>query len=529
MRSPNGGAQSFTETAHPKPAGSSIYDIPSELLIAIFSDVAASQTSLYYESLRTLSAVSKSWKKIINSCPALWAFVSSDHHEHEIRQALQCSRDYPLRVEVVEDGMDYDIMTEVVNQFPRWKHASVTTYSSATLNSLCLDPAPMLVGLHLAYEGGGEDGEEDEEEGSRIDLFGGDAPKLEVLSLAGVEIPWNSRLLIGLKSLSLKQTPELPSVEKLREALHQCPDLEALELRSLCLSENGSGVEPTTHSRDAGWSSLIQFTRLQVLTVCENPSWFTASLLAGISAPVCSRIVMDDASEATLLDLLTTRLDHSMRQAAAASISLLLGNGNISIRILDEMGSPIFTIDLEPQFAMYPSNTAVTGLIETLESTLPRPLPIELEVKSYKYTSPLDIRFRIDAFADRFPDLTSLSLVVQDSSSVGDSATLSVILKYLSEPQRRQGEDSELRWPYSHLKRLRLRLDGWRSDQRVRHALVNVPRSRLEARTNAEHSSHAPIPAAIESVVMCGRGLCGRSVEDGEVVEELWGSDSKQG
>lgn len=106
-----------------------------------------------------------------------------------------------------------DAIMEVVNECERWKLARVTVHNIDAFEPLCHHPAPMLVTLDLA------NANRDNGETRCLDLFNGDAPRLKDLRLIQIVIPWESRLLTRLRTLSLTNISGPPSVEQLRESL----------------------------------------------------------------------------------------------------------------------------------------------------------------------------------------------------------------------------------------------------------------------------------------------------------------------
>lgn len=115
-----------------------------------------------------------------------------------------------------------------------------------------------------------------------LDLFTGKAPKLLSVRLCGVALKrWNSGLLSGLRSLTLRQLYELgPSLPEMLDILRASPELERLILIGIRLPFNATLTRPST----VFLHSLLSL-ELEGVHVRRNE---LADLLDSIRAPHCT-------------------------------------------------------------------------------------------------------------------------------------------------------------------------------------------------------------------------------------------------
>lgn len=243
----------------------SIYRLPNEVLVLIFQNCIHS-TSSRFDKLQTsapfnISQVSKRWRDITFSTPALWTKIDIVHGSL-VDDFISRSKSLPLDVEL-ECGEDDDRpqdklflrlppkamqdrfmqqlrerrqrdslshIVEVVGlSAHRLRSLKLSNCPTIYSSMLPLPAAPILEILHI----------ESPDIGGRTTISShvahGDTPRLRELTVIGMVLPLNPSLYKQLTSLHLERIDfrNHDPIESLVRAVHACPDLEHLNLAQL--------------------------------------------------------------------------------------------------------------------------------------------------------------------------------------------------------------------------------------------------------------------------------------------------------
>ncbi|KAG8996569.1 hypothetical protein FRB93_000711 [Tulasnella sp. JGI-2019a] len=204
-----------------------IHRLPVELLIKIFIcavEIDGLNTpDDYQDSVLALALVCKAWAEITRS-PELWTVVIDSNSSP--KNALDRSAS---RLLVVKTGLNTDpcFWQAVTRNLHRWQSASLSIDSDAQISALEMDGAPELTEPRLtAYW----DHEENPGAFLEVDLFQGNAPKLESLELSYLGLRnWGSNILSGLHDIHLHHI-FCPSTTDILAVLFLCPRIETLEI-----------------------------------------------------------------------------------------------------------------------------------------------------------------------------------------------------------------------------------------------------------------------------------------------------------
>lgn len=271
--------------------------LPPELLIRIVEIAADGAEARSLFTLSRLRIVCSSWDEVIMETPSLWAHVTYNPMDppRAVRSALQRSRDAPLRITCKADSPSrrYGLylahfVHEVGQHGQRWKWAEFcldNRDSSAVteITKVVSDTIPQIQHFRLSILSF-----ENPSPTPTVDLFGGNASGLDELYLLGVNIPWTSPILSGLRVLTLyipRLGPNNPTIDDVIQILSRSPDIEYLSLRFPA----PGGADEHRFSADAGMTVLPALTKatLNFKAVASMRSFITR-----IHAPSCTSLTV---------------------------------------------------------------------------------------------------------------------------------------------------------------------------------------------------------------------------------------------
>lgn len=264
-----------------------IESLPIELLIRIFeyalNDVEDTncRTSHNYLKLINVSLVARRWNDVIHSSSSLLTHVDNRLPTAVLQDFLTRSKAHPLTVSCLSGPLEArEALLALASQhLARWKSFSLylplrrqQPYSNILQQLQQLQqPAHRLERLEVWKES-------DEHE-PLLDWFGGQADRLQKLSLKNVAIPWDAPMLSGLRSLKIaKLNNNVPTALEILDILSRCPNLEALILDWIMCP--ATPLPPGYH-----FPPLLSLHTIEMSCV----SYALGVLLQHIQAPACRR------------------------------------------------------------------------------------------------------------------------------------------------------------------------------------------------------------------------------------------------
>lgn len=209
-----------------------IHRLPPEIMTEIF--MIASEWGVHFVNLLKVTHVCAHWRNLALHTPRLWTTVPLPlRHIAE----LFLARSQPLRVACWLNQLppappspaQYDLEPLLPAARLQHLHAALSRLDDMDyFIHVLTEPAPHLETLSL--EVGREAGWAARVRPVKGALLADTAPKLQTLSLKGVEIPFTSALLTNLVVVKLlSQWSDVPSVDTFLDLLERCPHLEVLD------------------------------------------------------------------------------------------------------------------------------------------------------------------------------------------------------------------------------------------------------------------------------------------------------------
>lgn len=282
-----------------------ISQLPLEVLIKVFQLVIMKSTwgqRPLFDDLKWLSLTCTRWRAIVTNTPSLWTLIVTENSVDRNQQALIKSFPYPLVLEFdlrrdLEGGRgevipayrrDYSFI-QACSHIKRWKSLKLELPKRQRLLQPLEDACPLLERAVIVVTN-------HRETRATVNLFGGDAPKLTVLTLSGFSIPWTSTILSGLRILSISSPGSAhPSVLQLLQIAENCPQLAQFTISDLAWH---AGLL-LSHSRGPTLlNSLEEFKLLDL------PFEAAFQLLCQIKAPNCNVFHYAGGRTTDILDVL---------------------------------------------------------------------------------------------------------------------------------------------------------------------------------------------------------------------------------
>ncbi|KAG9002057.1 hypothetical protein FRB90_011449 [Tulasnella sp. 427] len=221
-----------------------LHQLPIERLLdilrrSLYLDSHPTRTmgQTYHQRLAKHRTVCKQWRTIIDDTPSLWATLDVRDPPEIISMAITRSAAYPLEINLGPNTW-YPrrrghgstrrsiFLQDTVQHSDRWRSARLTFRTLQDFLSISQTPAPRLRSLDLNLTNPATLDFESSET-----IFQCQEGQLRELALSGLAIPWNSRLLRGLGSLSIRGLAELaPMCPEILGMLQECPHLTDLDL-----------------------------------------------------------------------------------------------------------------------------------------------------------------------------------------------------------------------------------------------------------------------------------------------------------
>lgn len=266
-----------------------IETLPPELLIRVLHLTLESHSiRTRHQVLYQLLTVSSTWHNAIMGTPSFWSTVHIHLTTKSLATALERSRNNPLTiycpeptsrcVKVYPGGQIQLFFEAITPHIARWQSVTVggLLYFGDVRTTLEL-PAPMVEYVHLrrGHEPVGL---------AHLNLFSGQAPRLESLTLHGVSIPWESPILSGLLYLVLTNVAyPWPSATQILRMLSKCPQLKYLEFRTDDFGDPAYDVP----SQDP-----VFLPNLAIVILYNLPRELLCPIAERIRAPKCSHLIL---------------------------------------------------------------------------------------------------------------------------------------------------------------------------------------------------------------------------------------------
>lgn len=319
-------------------------------------------------------------------------------------------------------------------ELPRWSTARLIVPSYSELDILTYSGAPNLkvVDIRCPSSRLNEDS---------LDLFNGNAPKLEHLHLTNVSLLWSSSILSGLRSLSLLRLNG-PNIRQFLQILSACPILRSLVLQQFHPSPNSTV--------DGDEVSVIDLPDLEQLEISDTASGVVQSLLAHVRILKATEIqfMIDTSLRRTprpeMVDILQPTISfiaEFLRQTLPCDLIIVaISRDALGFKCMSDERAPVLTVG----FLEGPQGSEV--VLEQLEKQLQFP-PVSLRVVNTE-SSP---SWR------RLGSLPS-TIELQCMKDSVDAAS------YLGTPVE---VDGVLRWPLPGLRRLLLGQGSCRNAEEI--------------------------------------------------------------
>lgn len=303
-----------------------IHHLPEELLIKIFLHLSNPLEDCSYNF--DLAGVSRQWAAIVFNTPLLWTNIHSTQSEPGYRTALKRSKESPLDIVYREQPYRPEesaraFVAAICEEAGRWRSIRVEVNGQPSnavewfFRTLPKLPATVhLETLCIECNLAGQN------RASLEDAFNGQTPRLRHLSITGLPILWNSRLLRNLQTLKLSYLDILgPSASQVAKILQDCPKLVELNLD---FPESDTTPVPND-------LSIISLPQLLGLDITLSPKT-TEYILKRVRVPKCERLVVRDMPWDRASNLLSDELGHMvpiLKRALQAATRVWLSIGGI--------------------------------------------------------------------------------------------------------------------------------------------------------------------------------------------------------
>ncbi|KAG9049027.1 hypothetical protein FS837_011406 [Tulasnella sp. UAMH 9824] len=310
----HGQTQDETVTSDPSIDLAPIQLLPHELLLIIFKLCVSEDYPV--QDIIPLALVCKIWRNVVEGSPGLWSQISGKEELPSVQKALKMAKDAPLDITYWENVAKTDPATffgEIGGRSAHWRSLNITTGDSdIPIVALQEAAVPNLRSLRFRVPWGRK-----WKGGAEFTLFGGEPAPLSLKDVCVETIPviMEPLRLSGLRSLELSDMPVISAEEVLRilgasPALERC-FLDGLDsLKDFGLSESDQEL---LRLKDVQ-ASIIQLSRLEILSLSKFPMLFAHLFLSSIQAPILRWLSMDvqvDRDDQSVKsELFTPRISH---------------------------------------------------------------------------------------------------------------------------------------------------------------------------------------------------------------------------
>ncbi|KAG8913732.1 hypothetical protein FRC00_001736 [Tulasnella sp. 408] len=264
-----------------------ISKLPLELIsyIIALGLPEASSSKERMNVLYSIRMVSRLWRNAIDSTPSLWNVISSNLplrlNSTIIQRSGCCSLDVYMTARTSVSGnlaqtSGFTKLAELaVKEIRRWSTVSLMLPFPDACYAYLGSPAPLLRRLCVTSR-------RPHSPTAPVALFGGIAPKLEVLEVNGVQMDWTLSFIRGLRELDLSDMSDREiSTQQVLEILAITPLLE-----KLCISN--STLDLHLRPSEIPWIQLPNLKTINLSDINEQP---LGIILSSIGAPNCTSLM----------------------------------------------------------------------------------------------------------------------------------------------------------------------------------------------------------------------------------------------
>lgn len=277
-----------------EPSTTFIDRLPIEMLCRVLYHVCAPPSENHYQNLHTLAQVCKTWARLIQESPQFWSYHDAEPTTGKfpsLPTILAKSKNHCLVIKNHYVGCDR-LNAALFNEMHRWKsiHFLVPSTEGEFEQWLWHEPAPVLEKVQI-WNAGGDDR-------SQVpDLFGGQAPKLKHLEVAGLWFSPSLPALRGLRTLKISDVRrEKITFFQFLKTLEDHPSLENLRMAFCDFLQDPS-------EKKAG--NQLCLPKLKSFTLYSAVLHDIQRALVTVNMPLCSRMrfdwIPDEAADTTSL------------------------------------------------------------------------------------------------------------------------------------------------------------------------------------------------------------------------------------
>lgn len=424
--------------------------LPLELLTYIL-ELSIAKGDRLRNALRPMF-VCRYWRELFEGTPSFWTKIDCNSKTSLVRRAIKASAPLPVEFEFSTSNCNWGTHNLYhISEF--WKDVGPFMDRCRTLRLTVGDvsdlkyaegiSAPDLKKLSISNSTvqywDPEPVTAEVPEGAPVDIFGGDAPNLQELSLTGkVWISWQSKMLAGLRGLLIRRMEHAgPNLSDLTTILRRSPELQVLHLNDL---ESLTGTE----GDDA---NIIELPFLRDLKLDKLPELHARFFMSHIRAPQCRSFSITPTTDTPASSTISAILEcvHHVIEATSAQ----------------GMGYGFIKITLNPaqfHFTCSAKRIKALKLYEICVAVSPAMVTEELFAMLETITSALSkFEFHVDQLdGDEEAIGRCISCISRlrplSGLSINTPGVLEAVLNYLAAPEVLDGTK---RWPFPDLTLLR--------------------------------------------------------------------------
>lgn len=469
---------------------STINRLPLELLVQVL--LTSIGTVSVLTRTQQLSSVCRTWRHVIENTPSFYQTIDWKEHPALVRKAIQLSSPLPISLHLSSGCskpenplVGYDLWDEALPILNRCRSLRLDSPISYNVKPLGGIRGPELEELSIHALLTVWDSDDDDEEAvamDAVDIFGGGAPKLRKVQLAG-EVPflWQSNILSNLRELRLDAMGQYAaSPSTVMHILRRCPELEVFTLSDVSDNTIPQGLQP------------VELPYLRELTLEKLSDRVAHYLLTHIRPPNCRscRISVDENSSPTVLEALRLALQvvSPIANQRKGTIKLELADSYKDFccsadrgAVTGELYEVVLTVPLVVDWDS--DNPRLSYILDTIINQLPQCEVSVSQTGEFNDSGTLSI-----PYLSSLPRLTSLAMV-------GD-LSITAIVRYLASPCTEHGS---LRWPHPELTSLSFG-DGW---EYCLAEVLKMVRSRYAQTDRPPSAGVMERPAPLRAMMFC--------------------------